>query len=216
MTVLRALEDDRYGDVPGGIFARTFVKSYAAEVGLDPRETVEQFLEASGKGASSVRPHTPDSESRAAGAAAASSGRLGLWLMTAGVTIIAAFVIASLRSGGSSDADDMAATRPADVAAATRPAAASNVPTTGSLRIAIHPTGPCWVSLTIDGERAFSRVLQPGEREVHVAEEELIIVVGDTVAFDFSINEQHGQLPDGSGQATVTINRDNYLGFVSP
>ena len=30
---------------PGGIFSRAFVRSYAVEVGLDPDETVREFLE---------------------------------------------------------------------------------------------------------------------------------------------------------------------------
>src|SRR5262249_6558751 len=31
--------------LPGGIFSRAFVRSYAVEVGLDPDETVNEFLE---------------------------------------------------------------------------------------------------------------------------------------------------------------------------
>jgi cytoskeletal protein RodZ len=41
---LEALERNDTSRLPGGIFARAFVRSYAAEVGLDPEETVREFV----------------------------------------------------------------------------------------------------------------------------------------------------------------------------
>jgi cytoskeleton protein RodZ len=41
---LEALERNDVSRLPGGIFSRAFVRSYAAEVGLDPDETIEEFL----------------------------------------------------------------------------------------------------------------------------------------------------------------------------
>jgi len=45
-TVLAALEENDLAQVPGGLFIRTFVRSYAAEVGLNPERTVDALLEA--------------------------------------------------------------------------------------------------------------------------------------------------------------------------
>ena len=45
-SVLTALEADDVGNLPGGLFIRAFVRSYAAEVGLDPERTVDALLEA--------------------------------------------------------------------------------------------------------------------------------------------------------------------------
>ena len=42
---LEALERNDVSKLPGGIFSRAFVRSYAIEVGLDPDETVREFLE---------------------------------------------------------------------------------------------------------------------------------------------------------------------------
>ena len=51
MTVLQALEANNVAQVPGGIFGRSFVRTYAEEVGLDPEETVAAFVESlPGKG----------------------------------------------------------------------------------------------------------------------------------------------------------------------
>lgn len=42
---LEALENNEIRKLPGGIFSRAFVRSYAHEVGLDPDETVRRFLQ---------------------------------------------------------------------------------------------------------------------------------------------------------------------------
>src|SRR5436190_23204357 len=42
---LEALEKNDISKLPGGIFSRAFVRSYAVEVGLDPDETVREFLD---------------------------------------------------------------------------------------------------------------------------------------------------------------------------
>jgi cytoskeletal protein RodZ len=46
VAVLEALERDDISRLPGGIFSRGFVRSYAAEVGLDPEQTVHDFIAA--------------------------------------------------------------------------------------------------------------------------------------------------------------------------
>lgn len=42
---LEALERNDISKLPGGIFSRAFVRSYAVEVGLDPEQTIREFLE---------------------------------------------------------------------------------------------------------------------------------------------------------------------------
>jgi len=41
---LEALERNDISRLPGGIFSRAFVRSYAAEIGADPEQTVREFL----------------------------------------------------------------------------------------------------------------------------------------------------------------------------
>ena len=41
---LEALERDDVSRLPGGIFLRSFVRAYAAEVGLDPEQAVRRFV----------------------------------------------------------------------------------------------------------------------------------------------------------------------------
>src|SRR6188474_410194 len=44
--VLDALERNDISRLPGGIFGRAFVRSYAVEVGLDPEATIQDFMAA--------------------------------------------------------------------------------------------------------------------------------------------------------------------------
>src|ERR671911_1276605 len=45
VAALEALERNDVSKLPGGIFSRAFVRSYAIEVGLDPEQTVAEFLQ---------------------------------------------------------------------------------------------------------------------------------------------------------------------------
>ena len=44
VTALEALERNDISRLPGGLFSRSFVRSYAIEIGLDPDKTVQEFL----------------------------------------------------------------------------------------------------------------------------------------------------------------------------
>src|SRR6185436_16657811 len=41
---LEALEKNDIARLPGGIFSRAFVRSYALEVGLDPETAIQEFM----------------------------------------------------------------------------------------------------------------------------------------------------------------------------
>lgn len=44
VSALEALERNDISRLPGGIFSRSFVRSYAIEIGLDPEQTVREFI----------------------------------------------------------------------------------------------------------------------------------------------------------------------------
>src|ERR1044071_7350561 len=44
IAALEALERNDISRLPGGIFSRAFVRSYAVEVGLDPETTIQEFV----------------------------------------------------------------------------------------------------------------------------------------------------------------------------
>jgi cytoskeletal protein RodZ len=53
--MLQALEEEKFSQLPGGIFNKGFVRAYARVVGLDEDQTVADYLQASGE-ASPARP----------------------------------------------------------------------------------------------------------------------------------------------------------------
>lgn len=246
-SVLTALENNEVEDLPGGLFIRSFVRSYAAEVGLDPEGAVDALL--------SAFPHErPDTVAKPRDDLAGferggkGPGRTGTAI---GLVIVSVIVVALLLFFGRADSSDSGASGTSndegvtaaveDVAADrvepprvdTSPPSAAPPPLTevpvpmspdptatesaesGPLTVAVHPTGPTWVSLTIDGERVFAGVLEAGEREVFEAAGQIVLNVGDAGVFDFSLNEQPGRSLGDPGQVvTVEIDGDNYLSFI--
>jgi cytoskeletal protein RodZ len=77
VAALERLERNDVSKLPGGIFSRAFVRSYAAEVGLDPDETVKHFLERFGGELSDSAPTFPSAPVLRPAGAGRSSGAYG-------------------------------------------------------------------------------------------------------------------------------------------
>ena len=43
--MLRAIEEENFDQLPGGVFNKGFIRSYAKHVGLDPEEAVTEYLD---------------------------------------------------------------------------------------------------------------------------------------------------------------------------
>ena len=230
---LEALESNDLERLPGGIFTRSFVRSFASEVGLDPEEAVREFLAQSGvERMLTGSVYADDSEDNAQYLSQQGVAKTALWIILLSVPIAVLLIFLGWEgepeeSASSAapvldersaevDAGPEGATTPPPPSVAD-PLAAGQGVAVGPLTIEIHPRGQCWVSLTVDGERVFSRVMQPGEREAREAEREIVISIGDAGAFDYSINRQRGRSLGREGEVVTTrIDRDNYRSFVSP
>ena len=61
VSVLEALERSDISRLPGGIYSRALVRSYALEIGLDPEETIRDFLsQFPHDSVTAGSPHAPD------------------------------------------------------------------------------------------------------------------------------------------------------------
>ena len=86
-----------------------------------------------------------------------------------------------------------------------------------SLNLVLQPTGDCWVSLTIDGDLVFSRVMRRGEQESYEAENEIVLNIGDAGSFGFALNTLNGRSLGGAGEVvTARITHDNYRNYTAP
>ena len=225
VSALEALEQNDIAQLPGGIFTRAFVRSYAAEVGLDPEKTMRDFVaqvpaeEVEGKNYDE-RSHDHDlfqSQQRMAGTV--------LTLVLVGLPVAAALLYVGTRAvptGTDVPETPLAEAMPApsvqvDPPVPTHPLVPAEPISEESLTIVLHPRDDCWVSLTVDGDSVFSRVMRAGERESYEADEEIVLNVGDAGAFAFAINQQDGRSLGASGEVvTARITRQNYRGFAAP
>ena len=216
---LEALEQNDFDSLPGGIFTRAFVRSYAREVGLDPEQTTRDFMaQAPVEVAQEAgRPHEDDEM----------PGSRRVVVETVVKVLVVGVPLAGLlflgmrsMSNDSPGLEDTAAPvvampapppSPPAAPAGVEEAAAVSEP----LAIVLRPRGECWVSLTVDGELVVSRLMQAGEEESHEAEDEITLNIGNAGQFDFTINQQDGRSLGGPGEvATARITLENYRSYL--
>ena len=216
---LEALEQNDFDPLPGGIFTRAFVRAYASEVGLDPEQTTRDFMAQAPADAT----HDPARLDEEQMPSARQLAQTLFKLLIIGVPL-AGLLFLGLRgtstfSPGQGEAGAPVAAAPAP--APPPPAAPAAVEETAAVReplaIVLRPRGESWVSLTVDGERMLSRIMQAGEEESYEAEDEITLNIGNAGQFGFTINGQPARSLGGRGEvATATITRENYLSYVEP
>jgi cytoskeleton protein RodZ len=205
VAVLEALERNDVSKLPGGIFSRAFVRSYAVEVGLDPDETVREFLERfHGEPAPEHTLHVPVSEQEDA---LARHGAVMLGVKVVAAVLLVSAIAAYFFWKGRRTPEDAARAPQQQVQgqAPVQPAAQSPpvvppptttpapLPTSGPMRLEIRPVGECWVRLSIDGKPVLGRVMQAGEVQTFIVQQVADVDVGDAAAFGFSVDGRPGK-----------------------
>jgi cytoskeleton protein RodZ len=228
IAALEAIERNDLSKLPGGIFSRAFVRSYAIEVGLDPDATVHEFLERF-QALPNVQPASPARGTQADGREEIQRRVVNVALAVAlvAVPIIGLALFVSWRArqadGGLSSAPVTASssreslppapTAPPSASAVTPPVPPAVVPSVMTLEL--HPTGSCWVKLTIDGHPVFARLMAAGEKEIRPVRDEATIEVGDAGAFAFSIDGRPGKPLGQSGHVrTARITRQTLARYL--
>jgi cytoskeletal protein RodZ len=207
IAALEALERNDISKLPGGIFSRSFVRSYATEVGLDPDETVHEFLDRFHSNPATAIP-TSATASEAESVFDAQQQLAGVVLKALLVTVPLVVLIlyftmrvrtpASVSTPAPSPAP---AAAPASGSGATTPPAAPQVPapvaTSGAARPAgvdsgmaleIATTDDCWVKITVDGKVTVARLMHAGDKERQEVRDKAVMQVGNAGAFAFSVN----------------------------
>ncbi|MGH9651580.1 MAG: helix-turn-helix domain-containing protein, partial [Terriglobales bacterium] len=198
---LRALEDEDFDRLPGGIFNKGFVRAYARFLGVDEEQAVADYLVASGLEAAPTE--VAETE------AGASSG--DLWRRRLRAIAITALLLAGLGYAGwwlystgwftpkpvrqEKRPASMGAVLPGPVSAQaagsqTKPPEAS--PPAAALAaegfaVRLRANGQCWVEVTADGQREEVTLAAGGEKEVRVREK-IEVKLGDVSAVEVSFN----------------------------
>jgi cytoskeletal protein RodZ len=240
IAALEALERNDISRLPGGIFSRAFVRSYAVEVGLDPDATIQDFIAQFPNDAVTAghpaKEHVVDlvsveNDRRMAGAF--------LWLI--GLSLPIAGGLLYFATAGRGVEPPAAATMPAPTAdaapaatssgesiapppqpplatpPASAPALAPPVVPSASDRLAVRLSvkRPCYVSATVDGEQKIDRLLQPGEQQTLEVRREMVVTAGDASAVTMTLNGAPARPLGRTGEVvTVRINPTNYKEYV--
>ena len=236
---LEALERNDVSKLPGGIFSRAFVRSYASEVGLDPDATIQEFI-AQFPNDSVIAGHPgKDQEDHVAVESDRRTAGTFVWLIVLSLPIAGA--LAYFATAGRRDLSQAVATGPAEtrepapaaapsegsqtpppaavpapdpaavVPAATQPAP----PVENRLVVKLAVKRPCYISATVDGEKRIDRLLQPGEEQTIEVRREMLVTAGDASAIALTLNGAEGRPLGRSGEVvTVRLNPANYRDYL--
>ena len=254
---LEALERNDIARLPGGIFSRSFVRSYAIEVGLDPDRTILEFIAQFPN--DSVTAGHPVSDQVEDNEALESDRKMAgtlIWLVVISIPIAAAVLYYATMANHPRQPDAAApvaitapgpettpAVTPASVetaaaeaaplespagksasapppAASSSPVAVASPPTpvegaTDRLTVSLTATRPCWVSATVDGQKALERLLQIGEQKTIDVRREMVLTAGDASAIVLTFNGVTARPLGKSGEVvTARVNLTNFKDYL--
>ena len=217
VVALEALERHDVSRLPGGIFTRAFVRSYAIEVGLDPEETIREFMaEFPHESVTAGHPESVRVEDNEAFESQRRAATVFVKVAALSVPIaVAVFYFGSIRQPSEAPRTPVAsatsrpsppvppAANPApDLAPPDAPAiapAVAAVPVAAEaprgdaavvapLKIGLSVNERCWVSVTVDGNRVLQRELVPGESQSFDARTEVVLTAGNAAAVVLTLN----------------------------
>ena len=219
VSALDAIERDDIKKLPGGIFARSFVRAYASELRLDVEQTVTEFFGQFPEPADLLA--APALDQDGGFPFSVSAGVLRSALLAIPALALVGWLVFGGRDASRREppqaGERTAAASPAvlppaasDVipAGGALPQGASGAPEASALTLHVTARGACWVSITADGREVVSRLMGVGEEEAVRAVSELRIKVGDASAVGMRLNGSPVRPLGGAGQV-VTLRVDS-------
>ncbi len=185
---LEALEEDRLEVFPGSVYARAFLREYAAFLGLD------DAVLASSVPAGEPEPGASDtdrSEDRGRFARVAAAVLLAI-VMVAGAAVLR-------QRGGNAEppsppAPSQAVTAPAQVSADIRS------PSPVGVRLRIRAEDRCWVRVRSGDQLLYEGTLQPGQSLHFASREPIVLRAGNAGALRVRVNEREEEPLGAIGQ----------------
>jgi transcriptional regulator with XRE-family HTH domain len=235
---LKAIEEDNFSALPGGIFTRSFIRAYARYVGMDEEEAMalyrqqvrtdesgQEQLEAERQALSDLSsslPATDKERRRWPGMALAAgfllalvSALLGPWKLFNDRQPELKKLAARVQAGS-------AAKTPALTAEGYERAKKSNreaeaLLTGGPMSIRIEATtGDSWVRYQIDDEEPRSVMLRPQQGIDLYVQDNIKLLIGNRLTLRLKINSREAIFPPNTPnfRAQVIISRDNLRDFI--
>ena len=218
---LVAIENEDFHLLPGGVFNRGFIRSYAERVGLNPEQALADYDRIS------TAVEEPVEVLRNVERASMKKSERSLYPIAGGLLAILVIVFYVVtRNGSAGSVAEPAATpapQPAPAAApvATEPVAAP-VPgpaiapapapavETQPLVLDLNVKDLSWIKITTDGTVALSDNLQPGSKQHFTAKSSIDLMLGNAGGATFTINGREvGALGKNGEVRQVTITPEN-------
>jgi cytoskeleton protein RodZ len=230
VTYLAAIERDQLKRLPGGLYTRGFVRAYAREVGCDPDDIVRRFQ---------LAPEQPPISQLAAAeplrlpvSLDVDDRRTSRYIQMIAIAIIASGGLYAASGHGLHLSMLSSARTTATTVVAPHEAAAPPPPkaTTGeipkppqtadqastAISVDVQTRGECWLSATADGQRLFYRLLTAGEAAHIVANDSIVLRVGDAAAVSLVINGTVGRPLGAAGEpVTIRLTPQNYRDYLN-
>jgi cytoskeleton protein RodZ len=206
MSVLEALERNDVSRLPGGIFGRAFVRSYAAAVGLDPEATIQDFMaQFPHDSVTAGHPTTAQVEDNEALESNRRMARTFLKLLAVSVplaVLVLYFGAPQRRVNGSSERP-VTLTATAATAREAPQTMAAPVNDAAHLVIGLSAVSPVWIRAAIDGQPGMRQLLRAGEERTIEVGRELVLTADDAASVRLTLNGEEGK-PLGKPGEVVT------------
>jgi len=188
---LQAIERAEFDALPGGIYTRGFIRTYASVLGLDPQEAISEFEQVAGH-----HEHELIVRNEARRRQSADRKLYGGAAVALGVLIILFYAFSRPPAPSvpvNHPADQIAgAAGSVQVAPEARPI--EEPPPAPGLTIEMHVIDRTWVSLHVDGrDIVIGEILEPGTSRTYTAQDSIHIRVGNAAGLILKVNER--QLP---------------------
>jgi hypothetical protein len=211
---LAAIENEEFQLLPGGIFSRGFVRSFAEAVGIDPAQAVADYERLSSVPQPGIDPP--------AAAAVPPKTERHLYPVAVGILAIAVaiFYLMTRESGHKSEPvtptpTTAPAAQPPSPAPAPEPVPAP-APGTQALKLDIQVLEKTWLKVNSDGNTENGgEILEPGMTRKFTADNSLYISIGNAAGLTMKINDKPLRPLGKSGQVrSVTITSANLKDFI--
>lgn len=194
---LEALEKNDISRLPGGIFSRAFVRAYANEVGLDPEQTIAEFItrfpvETVTQGHPRTRAIVDELEADARRTGWSPMTKTALVAVPA-IALAAYFAVVGRQ----------AAVVPVQTVAAAAPAAVEARPAPTTLEIAVQALRATTVTVSIDGAPPAVISIDSGSIRTLAAASEVVLTPADPQALQWFVNGRPAQPMTGTVRVTT-------------
>lgn len=239
ITALECLERNDFSRLPGGIFGRAFVRSYATEVGMEPDAAVSRFSDlleqaerAEAERKAAMRPEITLDDRQFLQRQQRALLMLRVVMVAVVIGLIALAIwqgraylqrrAAAKAAAAASPSSTNLPPAPAMPVASAPPSAVPAVPDAGpaasadKMIVEFDVVAPSWLSVSVDnGPPAFARLFQPGEHQRVEAEREILLDLANAGAVRMAINGRQARPlgKDGERQR-ARITRENLNAFV--